>query len=751
MDIQESLDGVGDFFGSISRWMENAITSMFGSSNERELKRIEPRVARINALEPTYQRMSDEELREQTALFRKRLAVGETLDDILEEAFAVCREASRRTIGLRHYDVQLIGGMALHEGKIAEMMTGEGKTLVATLPAYLNALEGKGVHVVTVNDYLARRDMEWMGPIYMALGMTVGSIQSNMSTADRQYAYSCDITYGTNNEYGFDYLRDNMRYARRGDETYPSDAQQSQGRLHYAIIDEVDNILIDEARTPLIIAGPANDDVSKYRAADAIAAQLVKDVDFKVDEKDHTTNLTDEGVRRAEHLAGVESFYTVGNMHWPHLIDNALKARHLYKRDVNYVIKNGEIVIVDDFTGRLMEGRTWSDGLHQAVEAKENVKVKQENQTLATITLQNFFKLYDKIGGMTGTAMTEASEFWKIYKLDVLAIPPNRPVQRKTWPDAIYRTEKEKYDAVVDEIERVHKWDELVDDKDVAFYGEIIKETDDEIEFVEKGAKKTDVKRVPKNRLTSIRRKGRPILVGTVSIQKSELISSKLTQRGIKHQLLNAKPENVGRESEIVAQAGRLNAVTIATNMAGRGTDIILGGNPETLAWSIFQTKYPTRLDVPQDEWKQQVEDIERREHMKEEGEIVRGLGGLYIIGTERHEARRIDLQLIGRCGRQGDPGDARFFLSLEDDLVRIFAGDWVKNLLTRLGMEDGQAIESKMVTRRIEGAQKKREEFNFDIRKNLLEYDEVMDMQRKRVYSYRQRTAATRKRSSAR
>ena len=738
MDLQDSLDGVGDFFGSISKWMENMITSMFGSSNERELKRIAPRVARINELEPSYQAMSDAELREQTALFRKRLAAGETLDDLLEEAFAVCREASRRTTGLRHYDVQLIGGIALHEGKIAEMMTGEGKTLVATLPAYLNALEGKGVHVVTVNDYLARRDMEWMGPIYMALGMTVGSIQSNMATADRQRAYSCDITYGTNNEYGFDYLRDNMRYARRGDENFPSDAQQSQGRLHYAIIDEVDNILIDEARTPLIIAGPAHDDVSKYRAADAIAAQLVKDVDFKVDEKDHTTNLTDEGVRRAEHLAGVESFYTVGNMHWPHLIDNALKARHLYKKDVNYVIKDGEIVIVDDFTGRLMEGRTWSDGLHQAVEAKENVKVKEENQTLATITLQNFFKLYDKIGGMTGTAMTEANEFWKIYKLDVLAIPPNRPVQRQSRPDLIYRTEAEKYNAVVDDIELTHKWDELTDDTGAVFYGLIKKETDDELEFVEKG--KRDSVRVPRARITSIRRKGRPILVGTVSIQKSELISAKLNQRGIKHQVLNAKPENVGRESEIVAQAGRLNAVTIATNMAGRGTDIILGGNPDTLAWSIFQTKYPTRLDVPQDEWKQCVEEIERREHMKEEGELVRKLGGLKIIGTERHEARRIDLQLIGRCGRQGDPGEARFYLSLEDDLVRIFAGDWVKNLLARLGMEEGQAIESQMVTRRIEGAQKKREEFNFDIRKNLLEYDEVMDMQRKRVYSYRQR-----------
>ncbi len=738
MDLQDSLDGVGDFFGGVSRWMENRITSLFGSSNARALKKLQPRIAAINELEPKYQALSDEELRAQTTLFRKRLAAGETLDDLLEEAFAVCREAGRRVLGMRHYDVQMIGGCALHEGKIAEMMTGEGKTLVATLPAYLNALEGKGVHVVTVNDYLARRDMEWMGPLYMSLGLTVGSIQSNMSTADRQRSYSCDITYGTNNEFGFDYLRDNMRYARRGDSNFNSDAQQSQGRLHYAIIDEVDNILIDEARTPLIIAGPAHDDVTKYRAADEIAIQLVKDVDFKVDEKDHTTNLTDEGVRRAERLAGVESFYTVGNMHWPHLIDNALKARHLYKRDVNYVVKNGEIVIVDDFTGRLMEGRTWSDGLHQAVEAKENVKVKEENQTLATITLQNFFKLYDKIGGMTGTAMTEASEFWKIYKLDVLAIPPNRPIQRICKPDLIYRTEAEKYKAVVDEIERVHKWDVLTLNNGDEHWGVIQKMSDEIVEFTPKGER--DALKVPRSEIAEIARKGRPILVGTVSIQKSELISNMLNKRGVKHQVLNARPENIGRESEIVAQAGRLNAVTIATNMAGRGTDIILGGNPETLAWSIFQTKYPTRLDVPQDEWAKCVEEIEAREQMKAEGEVVRELGGLHIVGTERHEARRIDLQLIGRCGRQGDPGEARFYLSLEDDLVRIFAGDWVKNILTRLGMEDGQAIESKMVTRRIEGAQKKIEERNFDIRKSLLEYDEVMDMQRKRVYSYRQR-----------
>ena len=467
--LEKILEILGDAFSGFSRWVENTITGLFGSSNARELKKISPRVNLINALEPKYKAMSDEELRQQTDILKQRLYDGETLDDILDDAFAVCREASRRVTGLRHYDVQLIGGIVLHNGDIAEMMTGEGKTLVATLPAYLNALEGKGVHIVTVNDYLARRDMEWMGPIYMFLGLTVGSIQSNMSTEDRQAAYSCDITYGTNNEFGFDYLRDNMRFARRGDPRFPAESQQSQGRLHYAIVDEVDNILIDEARTPLIIAGPAHDDVSKYKAANKIALQLVKDVDFKVDEKDHTTNLTDEGVRKAEHLAGVESFYTVGNMHWPHLIDNALKAHHLYKRDVNYVIKSGEIVIVDEFTGRLMEGRNWSDGLHQAVEAKEGVTVKEENQTLATITLQNFFKLYDKLAGMTGTAMTEAGEFWKIYRLDVIAIPPNRPVKRISHPDLIYRSEKEKYDAVVDEIERIHKWAKMKkDDPEIA-------------------------------------------------------------------------------------------------------------------------------------------------------------------------------------------------------------------------------------------------------------------------------------------
>jgi preprotein translocase subunit SecA len=733
--ISRIWDVVSFVFGGVGRWIERRITGLFGSSNARYLKKLQPIIAAINALEPKYQAMTDAELREQTAKFRKRLSAGETLDDLLVEAFAVCREASRRVIGLRHYDVQLMGGIILHRGNIAEMVTGEGKTLVATLPAYLNALEGKGVHVVTVNDYLARRDMEWMGPIYMSLGLSVGAIQSNMETADRQKAYDCDITYGTNNEFGFDYLRDNMRPAARGDNRYDKWYQQSQGPLHYAIIDEVDNILIDEARTPLIISGPAHDDVSRYAKADRIARQLHKGTHFEVNEKDHTAHLTDEGVRAAEKLAGVESFYTAGHMEWPHLIDNALKAHHLYKRDVNYVVNGDEVIIVDEFTGRLMPGRNWSDGLHQAVEAKEGVRIKEENQTLATITLQNFFKLYDKICGMTGTAMTEAAEFWKIYKLDVIAVPTNKPLRRVNHPDVIYRTEREKYTAIADEIERMHKWDVLVNQKDEEWLGRIIHETDETIEFEPSDSKERVT--IQKKAIKEIERRGRPILVGTVSIERSELVSGLLEKRGVPHQVLNAKHHQ--REAEIVAQAGRLGAVTIATNMAGRGTDIILGGNPEAMAWAKLQEKYPTRLEVPQEEWDALVREIEAREQMKAEGRVVAAMGGLHIIGTERHEARRIDLQLRGRCGRQGDPGSSRFYLSLEDDLMRIFAGEWVKNILTRLGMKEGEAIESRMVSRRIEGAQKKVEERNFEVRKNLLEYDEVMDEQRKRVYGYRQ------------
>jgi len=729
------LDTLSDSFGALGRGIERSLTSLFGSSNARYLKKLQPQVAAINALEPKYQAMSDAELREQTEKFRKRLAAGETLDELLVEAFAVCREGGRRALAMRHFDVQLMGGMVLHSGAIAEMVTGEGKTLVATLPAYLNALEGKGVHVVTVNDYLARRDMEWMGPLYLSLGLTVGAIQTDMENDARQAAYSCDITYGTNNEFGFDYLRDNMRPAARDDHRYAKRMQQVQGRLHYAIIDEVDNILVDEARTPLIISGPAHDDVTRYSRADRIARLLKKDLHFEVKEKEHTVTLTDEGVRAAEQQAGVESFYTAGNMEWPHLIDNALKAHWLYKRDVNYMITGDEVIIVDEFTGRPMPGRNWSDGLHQAVEAKEGVRVKEENQTLATITLQNFFKLYDKICGMTGTAMTEASEFWKVYKLDVIAIPTNRKLHRINHPDVIFRSTKEKYTAIVDEIERLHKWDLIELDNREERVGAIVREDGEAVEFQPKGEKAAE--NIPRTKIRTLSHHGRPILVGTISIERSEYLSDMLSKRGVKHQVLNAKHHQ--REAEIVAQAGRKNAVTIATNMAGRGTDIILGGNPEAMAWALLQEKYPTRLDVPPQEWNALVQEIEQREQMKPEGRDVAGMGGLHIIGTERHEARRIDLQLRGRCGRQGDPGSSRFYLSLEDDLMRIFAGEWVKNVLTRLGMQDGEAIESKLVSRRIEGAQKKVEERNFEIRKNLLEYDEVMDEQRKRVYNYRQ------------
>src|SRR4051812_39687402 len=684
--LSEIWDKTTDAFSAMSEGVSEGLIRLFGNSNERQIRRMRPIVARINEMEPQMQALSDAELRAKTDEFRQRLAAGETIDDLLPEAFAACREAGRRFVKMRHYDVQLMGGMVLHGGNIAEMVTGEGKTLVATLAAYLNALEGRGVHVVTVNDYLARRDAEWMSPIYNGLGMSVGAIQADMDSEERQRIYACDITYGTNNEFGFDYLRDNMK---------PVKELQAQGPLHYAIIDEVDSILIDEARTPLIISGPAFDDVRKYAEADRIARLLRRDVHFEVKEKERTCHLNDEGIREAERIAGIESFYTPGNMEWPHLIDNALKAHFLYKRDRDYVELNGEIVIVDEFTGRLMTGRQWSDGLHQAVEAKERVKIKEENQTLATITLQNFFKLYKKMAGMTGTAMTEANEFYKVYKLDVIAIPTNRPLTRRSYPDVIYRTDREKYNSILAEIREVHET-------------------------------------------------GRPILVGTTSIEKSEHLSEMLTKHGIKHQVLNAKYHE--REAEIVAQAGRKGAVTIATNMAGRGTDIILGGNPEFMAWADLKRLtdednrplYPTRLEVPQDVWERAVARYEPE--MKAEGREVAALGGLHIIGTERHESRRIDNQLRGRAGRQGDPGSSRFFLSLEDDLMRKFAGEWVSAVLTRLGMEEGEAIESKLVSRRIEGAQKKVEERNFDSRKNLLEYDEVMDEQRKRIYSFRQR-----------
>jgi len=735
--IEKLWEGTTNAVNGVLTGFDRGLTVLFGSANSRQLKRYGELTRRAGELEPRMMAMTDAEMREQTAKFRQRLKDGQSLDDILVEAFAACREGGRRFLKMRHYDVQLIGGMVLNGGNIAEMITGEGKTLVATLPAYLNALEGKGVHVVTVNDYLARRDMEWMAPLYMGLGLTVGNIQSGMDNDSRQRAYAADITYATNNELGFDYLRDNMRMAARGDERFPSYMQQVQGPLHYAIIDEVDNILIDEARTPLIISGPAMRDSAKYLEADRVAKGLKRDEHFIVNEKDHTVNLTDAGVREAERLAGVESFYTVGNMEWPHLIDNALKAHQLYRRDVNYVNREGEIIIVDEFTGRLMEGRQWSDGLHQAVEAKEGVKIKEETQTLATITLQNFFKLYKKLSGMTGTAMTEAQEFSKIYKLGVVEIPSNRRLQRIEFPDAIFLSEKEKYEAVADEIDRVNKHDtiEFKDRKKGELIGNILKESDTSISF--KMADSKEVLEISKSEIDRIERAGRPILIGTVSIEKSEKLSHLLEQRGVKHQVLNAKAHK--READIIAQAGRVNAVTIATNMAGRGTDIILGGNPETKAWAQLQNKYATRLDVPKEEWESLVNEIKETEKMEQEGEYVRNLGGLYVIGTERHESRRIDLQLRGRCGRQGDPGSSRFFLSLEDDLMRIFAGDWVRNMMQRMGMGDGVPIESPYVSKRISGAQKKVEERHFEARKNLLEYDEVMDHQRKRVYSYRQ------------
>jgi preprotein translocase subunit SecA len=736
----EILERIWDVFTSILGGMlsgfERLITSVFGSQNARFVKKLQGRVDAINALEAQYEAFSEEELRQQTERFKERLKNGETTDDILIEAFAICREGGKRFLKMRHYDVQLIGGMVLHNGGVAEMVTGEGKTLVATLPAYLNALEGRGVHVVTVNDYLARRDMEWMAPLYMGLGLSVGAIQSNMPPRERQIAYSKDITYGTNNEFGFDYLRDNMRPAARGDDRFDKRMQQAQGPLAFAIIDEVDNILIDEARTPLIISGPTNQNPSRYVDAHRISMALTQDVHFQVNEKDHTAAMTDEGIRYAEKLAGVESFYTAGNMDWPHLIDNALKARALYKRDVNYVVKDGAVVIVDEFTGRLMEGRQWSDGLHQAVEAKEGVKIKEETQTLATITLQNYFKLYDKICGMTGTGMTEAEEFRKIYKLDVVAIPTNRPMQRISNPDIIYATEKFKWKAIADEIENYHR-NHVVFLKNGDYYvGKLKQENETEVVLADRADGQLHT--ISHSKIERIQYPGRPILVGTVSIEKSEHISKVLDQRGIKHEVLNAK--NHKREAEIIAQAGRRGAVTIATNMAGRGTDIVLGGNAETMAWARLQDRYPTRLDVPLDEWNQLVKTIEVEHNMKVMGEEVKSLGGLHVIGSERHDARRIDLQLRGRCGRQGDPGSSRFFLSLDDDLMRIFAGPFVKRVLEMGGFKDDMPIESRMVSRRIDAAQKKREEYNFEVRKSLLEYDEVMDEQRKRVYGFRQR-----------
>ncbi len=656
--------------------LNSILTKIIGSKNERELSRIQPLVDVVNSMESEVQALSDLQLREKRTEFLKRLQNGETLDDLLAEVFAVVREAAKRTLGMRHFDVQLIGGIVLHEGKIAEMKTGEGKTLVATLPIYLNALTGKGSHVITVNDYLAKRDSEWMGAIYKFLGMSVGLIQHDMGDEERKAAYAADVTYGTNNEFGFDYLRDNMKF------TIESMVQRGHS---YAIVDEVDSILIDEARTPLIISGPAEESTDKYYTIDKVIPKLKPERDYQIDEKSKTATLTEDGVLHAEKILGVSNLFDPVNMEIVHHINQALKAHTLFKRDVDYMIKDGEVVIVDEFTGRLMPGRRWSDGLHQAVEAKEGVKIERENQTLATITFQNYFRMYDKLAGMTGTADTEAVEFDKIYNLAVIVIPTNKPLIRTEYADVIYRTEDEKFEAAVQEIEDLNK-------------------------------------------------KGRPVLVGTISIEKSELLSSMLKRKGIKHVVLNAKYHEM--EAEIVAQAGRFGAVTIATNMAGRGTDILLGGNPVALANQLLLKKDVKPLEARPEEKSSSL--AEARDLTEEEKKKVIGLGGLHILGTERHEARRIDNQLRGRAGRQGDPGSSRFYLSLEDDLMRIFGGERLKGLMGKLGMERGVPIEHQLVTKSIERAQKQVEAHNFDIRKHLLEYDDVMNKQRIEMYSLR-------------
>ncbi|KPJ78404.1 MAG: preprotein translocase subunit SecA [Deltaproteobacteria bacterium SG8_13] len=611
------------------------LTKVFGSKNERDLKKLQPVVEQINALESQIQGMSDEQLQSQTAKFKQEIENGRPLDDLLPEAFATVREASLRALQMRHFDVQLIGGLVLHQGKIAEMKTGEGKTLVATLPTYLNALTGKGVHIITVNDYLARRDTEWMGHIYRFLGLEVGTIVHGLDDKQRKAAYGADITYGTNNEFGFDYLRDNMKFDRNS---------LVQGNLNFAIVDEVDSILIDEARTPLIISGPAEKSTDLYYHVNNVIPKLKKDRDFSIDEKARSAALTEEGVARAEGLLQVDNLYDPKYIELLHHINQALKAHTLFKRDVDYIVKNGEVIIVDEFTGRLMPGRRYSEGLHQALEAKEGVKIENENQTLATITFQNYFRMYDKLAGMTGTADTEAAEFKKIYDLDVMVVPTHMPMVRHDFADVIYKTKREKYDAAIDEIVQLY-------------------------------------------------RSGQPVLVGTISIDVSEHISSKLKKKGVKHAVLNAK--NHEKEAEIIAMAGQPGSVTISTNMAGRGTDIKLG-------------------------------------------EGVTDLGGLHILGTERHESRRIDNQLRGRSGRQGDPGSSRFFLSLEDDLLRIFGGERIHSIMDRLGMEEGEPIEHGLISRAIENAQSKVEGHNFEIRKQLLEYDDVMNQQREVIYRQR-------------
>jgi len=671
------------------------IKKFVGSKNERELKRMWPVVEKINAMEPAISKLSDEQLRDKTGEFKERYARGEHVDALLPEAFAVCREAGKRVLGMRHFDVQLIGGMVLHQGKIAEMKTGEGKTLVATLPAYLNGLTGRGVHVVTVNDYLAKRDAEWMGQIYTFLGLSVGIIVHGLDDDQRRASYAADITYGTNNEFGFDYLRDNMKFALE---------EYVQRPFHFAIVDEVDSILIDEARTPLIISGPTEESTDKYYIIDRIIPKLVKGEvkeveantlsgkrkaytgDFTVDEKAKSATLTEEGVLKVEKLLKIDNLYDPRNIEILHHVNQALRAHAMFKRDVDYVVKDGEVMIVDEFTGRLMPGRRWSDGLHQAIEAKEGVKIENENQTLATITFQNYFRMYEKLSGMTGTADTEAEEFHKIYKLDVTVIPTNRPLLRPDFPDVVYKTEKEKFEAVIEEIKELHA-------------------------------------------------KGQPVLVGTISIEKSEVLAELLKRQGIPHNVLNAKQHE--REAEIVAQAGRKGMVTIATNMAGRGTDIVLGGNPEGLAKNWLRAN----PDATDEQYQAMLAQF--REGWAKEHEEVVSLGGLHILGTERHESRRIDNQLRGRSGRQGDPGSSRFYLSLEDDLLRIFGSERVSKIMDLLKIEEGEAITHGMISRAIENAQKKVEAHNFEIRKHLIDYDDVMNKQREVIYTQRKEILA--------
>jgi preprotein translocase subunit SecA len=672
--------------------MFDFLKNLLRGSNEAEIRKISPLVDKIDQLEPKYKAMTDDELRGQTAAFRERLAKGETLDDLLPEAYAVVREAAVRTLGQRPFRVQLIGAVVLHQGRIAEMRTGEGKTLTAALPAYLNALTGEGVHVVTVNDYLARFHSEWMGKIYRFLGLTVGLIEHDMTSEARKIAYAADITYATNNELGFDYLRDNMA-------TYKE--RMVQRGLNFAIVDEVDSILIDEARTPLIISGQGEKSTEMYARADRFVQRLKAEEDYTKDEKQKTVVLTEEGVRKAEQAFGVENLADPANTELHHHILQALKANVMMKRDVDYVVKDGQVIIVDEFTGRLMTGRRYSDGLHQAIEAKEHVKVERESKTLATITFQNYFRMYKKLSGMTGTAKTEQDEFEGIYKLDVVTIPTNKPMIREDKNDAVYTTERGKFQAVVDEVERRHKT-------------------------------------------------GQPVLVGTVSVEKSELVSRLLDQRGIKHVVLNAKFHE--KEAEIIAQAGKKGAVTIATNMAGRGTDILLGGNPEFMArHRMKQLGYPEELieeaighaeNVPDEvkEARKVFRDLYaqyRVETDREHDEVVK-LGGLFIIGTERHESRRIDNQLRGRAGRQGDPGASQFFISLEDDLMRLFGSDRIQPLIERLKIEEGQAIEYGILSKQIESAQKKVEARNYDIRKSVLQFDDVMNQQRELIYRQR-------------